>query len=173
MKKLIVLTLYGVMAFALIGCGKESSNNAAEPTLAPTDGSAQIPNPFQDFESLEEAAALAGFELTLPETMPEGFTLTAYRAIENEMIEIIYENGDNEICIRKAKGSEDISGDYTEYAESTTLTIKDLSVTAKGNDSTIRVATWVSGEFTFSVTAFIGDAGLDTETISSIIEAIQ
>lgn len=38
-----------------------------------------------------------------------------FRAAENAMIEVIVQGGDQELRIRKAPGSSDISGDFTAY----------------------------------------------------------
>ena len=36
--------------------------------------------------------------------------------MNNELIQIVYRDGDFEVCVRKQKGEDqDISGDYTEY----------------------------------------------------------
>ena len=40
------------------------------------------------------------------------------QAIENDIIQVIYDDGTNSIYIRKGAGTEDISGDYNEYEQS-------------------------------------------------------
>jgi hypothetical protein len=176
MKKLILIALSAVMALLLVACGQSPANSpsqAAEQSESGESlgGNVQIPNPFIDCETLEDAQKAAGFDLTVPDKMPEGYSQSAIRAMENSMIELIYMNGDNEMRIRKATGSEDISGDYNDYIENSTLTVGDLQVTIKGNDGKVNVATWVNGDYAFSLT-FSG-TGMDKTVVSDMVGGIQ
>lgn len=107
---------------------------------------AQIPNPFTDCATLEEAAKTAGFSMTLPEG---GYT---FQVMPGHMIQA---SGDG-LTIRKGVGSDDISGDYTSYPQTGTRTVKGLSLTWKGENDRVRVATWSKGDYTFSVSSETG-----------------
>lgn len=131
-----------------------------------------MPSPFSVFSSLEDAEKAIGFKLTLPEKMPEGYSQKAIEVIKNDLIQVFYENGEKEILIRKAKGSDNISGDYNEYSESKTLTIGSVQVSTKGNDGKVSIATWVDGEHTYSVSVGFENEGLDASIISDIISGI-
>lgn len=106
----------------------------------------QIPNPFTDCATLEEAAKTAGFSMTLPEG---GYT---FQVMPGHMIQA---SGDG-LTIRKGVGSDDISGDYTSYPQTGTRTVKGLSLTWKGENDRVRVATWSKGDYTFSVSSETG-----------------
>ncbi|MBR4928566.1 MAG: hypothetical protein IKX72_03305 [Oscillospiraceae bacterium] len=110
----------------------------------------QIPNPFVDYESLEAAAKAAGFELKTPSSV-KGFSDKLIQVCNGEMIQVIYLNGDDRLLIRKAKGSEDISGDYNEYSDNSTVTVNGNSVTLRGDDGKVSTAVWTSGGYTYSV----------------------
>jgi len=170
MKKLLILVFCAILALTLAACGK-SAEKASESALGGQN--AQIQNPFVDCKTLDEAETLAGFDIALPAKMPEGYTMSAIRAIKDTMIEIIYTNGDNEIRIRKGTGSEDISGDYSDYSETETVTLGDLQVTMKGNDEKVNVATWADGGHVFSVTINPGEEGIAKTAVSDIVSNVQ
>lgn len=97
----------------------------------------EIPNPFIDCATMADAKKTAGFTVTVPSKMPEGYVQDLIQAVKNEMVQVFYKNGEKEILIRKAKGSEDISGDYNEYKESNTITAGSLKVFTRGNDGKV------------------------------------
>lgn len=143
----------------------------------------EIENPFTDYTSIDEAAAATGFSLAVPDTM-NNYSDRIIRAMTGEdtvsMIEVIYCNGnenedtdvENEIRIRKAYGTEDISGDYTEYSESSTVMVENIPVSVKGNNGKIRLATWTNGDYTYSI-GFYFDAGISVEDLNNFITSIQ
>ena len=136
-------------------------------------GNVEIPSPFVDCETMADAEKTAGFNVAVPEKMPEGYARKLIQAVKNDMIQVFYENGENEITVRKAKGSEDISGDYNEYKESGTVTVGSLKVFARGNDGKVNVATWVNGEHTYSITVNPGGTGLDAAAINEMAGGIR
>ncbi len=137
------------------------------------DDNVQIPNPFIDCATMADAKKTADFTLTVPSKMPKGYVQELIQATENDMVQVFYKNGEKEILIRKTKGTEDISGDYNEYKENNTITIGSLKVSTKGNDGKINTATWVDGEYTYSITANLGETGLDTTTINEMVSDIH
>lgn len=180
MKKLFVTALCAILVISLAACGKQAAMKGGASRTDETrtneglgGNSVQIPNPFVDCTTLEDAQELAGFNMTVPGKMPEGYSESAIRVIKNKMIEVIYTNGDQEICIRKGTGSEDISGDYSEYGETNTVSVDDVQVTMKGNDGKVNVATWVDGEYTFAITVNPGGTGMDSAIISEMVNSIQ
>ena len=119
----------------LTACGSDSSIGAdPSSTQSTSDNSAQIPNPWEDCSSLEEAQQLAGFSIQVPDSI-DGYPNRSIQVMDTSMIQVLYEN-DNEqqILIRKGIGSDDISGDYNSYSESSQITVSDSSVTLKGNN---------------------------------------
>lgn len=181
MKKWIILTLCTMLTLATTACGNSSSSEERT-----GGGKEQIPNPFVECASLEEAAELAGFTLTVPDTI-DGYADRHISVFENEMLQVIYTN-DNEdseseasssedtnyeskdLCIRKGTGSGDISGDYNDYSETSTIYADDLQITAKGNDGKVNVALWTDGDYSF---ALVAGKALTTHALQELVTKIK
>lgn len=199
-KKWMALVLCAVLALSLVACGTsgnnmqndttdDTSNSTTDDTTNDTgstnsgttdtdtstdsedDGNVQITSPFVDCETLEEAGELAGFDISVPDEIDGGYTQGTIQAVENEMIQVTYttEAGE-EITLRKGTGTEDISGDYNEYAEENTLDVDGTSVTARGSDGLVYAATWTDGTYTYAITA---SAGLESDSVSALVPSIQ
>lgn len=85
------------------------------------------------------------------------------------MLELFYTGADgSSVSIRKAEGSGDISGDYSEYAETGTLDAAGTQVTVKGDGSGISLALWSADGYTYAIGAH--DGGL---TEAEVIEAVS
>ena len=152
------------------------TETGAAPEAASSDAPAgmQIANPWGEFDSLEEAEADAGVEITLPEGY-QGFDHRIYRAMHGEMIEVIYQDADGQegFRIRKSRGSDDISGDYTVYAQTKTLEIGDYSVEIRGNGDEISVATWTNLSQNLSYAICVAeDQHFTEDDIRSLVETI-
>ena len=140
MKKIALTIILCLVASAILaGCGNQTDE--PEQISQPVT----LGNPWSDWASMEEAEAVAGFSSGLPEVIAGNFTATAYRTLNNELIEIIYRDGDSEICIRKKAGEgQDISGDYNQYDTSTEETFDGGTVTYYCNSGNNAVKQLVS-----------------------------
>ena len=160
-KKLIALSMSAALALSLCACSK-TAPSAQETQNAENIGSenVQIPNPWADCDTAADAAALAGFDFTVPEELFDGASNKTIQAVESEMIQVIYSDANgNEIGrVRKGAGSEDVSGDCNDYAENETADVGGVSVQLRGTDGKVFVMTWTSGNFTYSVTTTNGMA---------------
>ena len=191
MEKFIAVILSLVMALAIVGCSgnatapaptthKDNASFTADGTVIPgsdpkTWGPAdesenvQIPNPWQECGSLEEAGKLAGFSFTAPESV-DGYTERYIAAIENEIAQVIFSNGDDsELYFRKGLSSDDISGDYNTYDVTEEQTIDGHTVLCKGNDGLIYAATWTNGKYSYAVMC---NAGMSAEQLSVWAETL-
>ncbi len=130
----------------------------------------QIANPFVPCDTLQAAEQLAGFSLTVPDTIA-GYDNPTIEAIENALIQIIWTNGEHEFSIRKGVGTEDISGDYNTYAQTNTIAVGNLAVTMKGEKHQIHVATWSQGGYAYAVRAT--ESGISRQTMCALIQGIQ
>lgn len=169
MEKFIAVILSLVMALAIVGCSgnanapaptthKDNASFTVDGTVIPgsdpktwgpaEDGeNIQIPDPWQECTSLEEADKLAGFSFTAPESV-DGYTERYIAAIENEIAQVIFSNGDDsELYFRKGLSGDDISGDYNTYDVAEEQTIDGHTVLCKGNDGLIYTATWTDGTY--------------------------
>ena len=148
MKKLLIFTVTAAMLLSLAACA-QSAKPAAEPEKPAQTETAdsknaqaetaeienvQIPNPWTDYDSKDDAAQAAGFDLAVPDEI-SGCSEKSYRVLSAEgdvMFEIIYASGEDKTArIRKAPGADDVSGDYNEYAETETVDAGGVSVTMK------------------------------------------
>ncbi len=171
-KKLIALSMSAALALSLCACSKTApvspAPSAQETQNAENIGSenVQIPNPWADCDTAADAAALAGFDFTVPEELFDGASNKTIQAAQGEMIQVIYSDANgNEIGrVRKGAGSEDVSGDCNDYAENETADVGGVSVQLRGTDGKVFVMTWTSGNFAYSVTTTNGmarDAALE------------
>ena len=113
---------------------------------------------MKECKTLEEATKLAGFPLSVPESI-DGYqnrVIEVNPDPENPMIQVLYQNSSSEILIRKAAGSNDISGDYNQYSETEVTSVDGVSVTVKGNEGKRNLATWTRGDYAFSVSVSDG-----------------
>jgi len=135
-------------------------------------GSAQIANPFVDCETLSDAAKLAGFSITVPDTAA-GCSKREFQAISGELIQVFYQdqNGEEQLMIRKTTGSEDCSGDYNNYAAVETVAVGGSQVTMKGNDGKVSVAVWTDGTHAYAIDASNG--GLTRAAMSALVASVR
>lgn len=109
-------------------------------------------SPFTDYDSLEEAEKASGIEISVP-TEIDGFDEVFYAAMNRtRLIQIEYTKDESSyICIRKAEGQDDISGDYNTYKEESTFKKDGIPVTLKGNGGKVSLAVWTDGTYSYSV----------------------
>jgi len=122
---------------------------------------------------LDEASKIAGFNLSVPATYGD-YKKQVIQAIEDDMIEVIYfdaEKTHEGLRIRKAVGTDDISGDYNEYKEENIVKVGNLEVTEKGNDGNISVASWTDGTYSYSIN--VDEALLNADDIAKLVETIK
>ena len=138
-------------AEAVTQAGAEAAAEAATEE-EPEETGTQIPNPYVDYETLEETCEAAGVSLLLPDSI-EGYERVDYQAIDGQMVNVIYTAADGSmLLIRKAKGNEDISGDYNEYEHNSEQTINDIDVQVRGNGDTLSAAVWYDNGEAYSMT---------------------
>ena len=118
---------------------------APEPT---EDQGATVANPIQNVNSPEELEQYLGFAPALPSSVPEGYT-ASYSVIGGKLAQAEYTDtdGENRVLYRTAKGSDDVSGDYGEYAQVSQNGI----YTLKGEEGTVSLVNWTDGGYSFSL----------------------
>lgn len=176
-KKLIALSMSAALALSLCACSKTApvspAPSAQETQNAEIIGSdnVQIPNPWADCDTAADAAALAGFDFTLPEELFTGASNKIIQAAQGEMIQVIYADANgNEIGrVRKAAGSEDVSGDYNDYSENETTDINGTSVKLRGKDGKIYVATWEKDGCSYSLSV---KSGLAKDSLTGMVASL-
>ena len=162
MKRLFAVIMMLLTVLSLAACG--GSTDSDEPDVI------DMPNPFTDFDTLAEAEKQTGLDITLPDAIGSS-DKRIYRAMNDEMIEVIYMNGEDETGrVRKARGSEDISGDYNEYAETETVSVGGIDVLLKGDAGLVKLAVWTNDGYTYSASA---EAGLTADEMTALVSAVN
>lgn len=188
MKKFAAVMLAAALVTAASGCDGEKKILIPETTeneeiliggdpatWGPDDGdegeSVQIPNPWQEYQTLEEAAAAAGFDLTAPESI-DGYSEKSISVMSGteSIFDITFRNDSEQIRIRKAAGTEDISGDYNVYDKTETVSVGELEVTEKGNGGSVNLALWNDGGYTYLL--YIS-AGASADEAAKLISEIK
>lgn len=191
MKRTTIFALSAALALSLTACGavpKESAGGE-EPAVIGGDSATwgpdlngeedvQLPNPFTEYGSLEEAAEAAGFSMTVPETV-DGCSERVFRVLgaggEDAMLEVICRDGEaeeREVRIRKAPGAEDISGDYNQYAQSETVDVGGLEVTMRGDNGLVHLAAWTADGYTYSLAVYGGD-GISSGDMAALAAEVR
>lgn len=174
-KKMIVLALCTVMAFSFTACGGNKKETAPTTIAEETETSsgAEIANPFVDCQTLEEAAAQAGFDLSVPDSIGDYSEKVIQTAKEDglDLIQVFYTgSGEEKVLVRKGICEGDISGDYTVYEKEETVTEEGIEITLKGDSECMHLALWTEGEYKFSLYA---EAGMDSAEMVEIVKMIK
>ena len=129
----------------------------------------QIPNPFVEYETLSDAEKAAGFAFKVPEQI-NGYKQSYISVMDGKMQQVVYEKGEAQITLRKMAGTEDISGVYIDYAKKDQVTIGGHQTELRGDGTSVYVAVWNNGGYTYAVYA---DAGVTAAQMTAIVESIQ
>lgn len=175
-KKLVILTLCGMVVTSALAGGMATQTFAAETdgtpmVIATLDNQNQIPSPWKDYESLRDAQDAVGFKVKLPKKI-SGYKKSVIQAIDKEMLQVFYEKGDAEILIRKAPEAQgkDISGDNNEYAKVSKVKKNGKTITIKGTAKKKNLAIWSDGDYSYSVSS---SKGLSQKALLKIVKQVQ
>lgn len=147
LKRIFSLALGTALALSLVACG--SNDNPAADNSKP--GAVQPPSNYVDCDTLEEAIEMAGIEISIPEVI-KGYDDCTFRANKTDgMIEVIFQNDDDEIRFRKGLGDEDISGNYNNFSEKNEVELDGTVITMKGTDGKVNVAVWSKDGYAYSI----------------------
>lgn len=132
----------------------------------------QLPNPIREHASL--AALRAALDFAFPVPQAAGCTQSAWRDIAGDLAEMDYATPEGTLTYRASRGgdggSADNSGDYTVYPESGTLTAGDTSVSWRGRDGKVWVATWITGD---TVCSLRTPQGISSELVTALVAGTQ
>lgn len=163
MKRLFAVIMMLLTILPLAACGNKT-DDSTEPDII------GMLNPFTEFDTLAEAEKQTGFYITLPDAIGSS-DKRIYRAMNDEMLEVVYVNGEDETGrVRKARGSEDISGDYNEYAETETVSVGGIDVLLKGDAGLVKLAVWTNDGYAYSVSS---EAGMTADEMMALVSAVS
>lgn len=171
-KRSALLACSALLAVSLAACSQPAASDAANTPDTAASDTTQIPNPWTECATLADAAALTGYDFTVPDSV-DGYTDTSITVLTDEQLtEVQYTAGNDRLCLRKAPGSDDISGDYNQYAESNTVDVDGRSVTLQGSDGQVQLATWQDGGYTYSIGVYREDGtGLTSDEMTALVKA--
>ena len=160
MKRSILFALSLVLAVSMTACGSAADTQpAADPSTVPTaQETVQIPNPWQECTTVEQAAEAAGFPFDTPDAV-DGYTEKNIAVIPGDISEVKFRTDDDdasEVCFRKGTGTGDISGDYNSYETTQVSDLDGKRVTCRGSGDLIYTAFWEADGFAYSVSATAG-----------------
>lgn len=122
---------------------------------------------------LEDTAALSeavGFPVEDLTSLPFEVRQVTYCSYFNDFAEIDYTGDNQSLSYRKAKGTEDISGDYNEYQNEKHLTITGLDVLLKGNSEKYTLVSWTDGTYAYALNF---EQEVTEEEITTIISSMS
>ena len=104
----------------------------------------------ESLSGLAERTGLALRELTELPFVPESVTYTAYA---DGVAEILYAGEGQELRWRISEGSEDNSGDFTDYPRTEAVTAAGQSLTLRGEGERVTIVWWSDGAQSYSIAA--------------------
>ena len=127
----------------------------------------------EEVGSMQQATELTGFTMRIPEDKAP-YTEKTISVIGEDMIEVAYSKEEPfavGYSIRKARAEGDISGDYTEYAETKEVNFEGRKLNLKGKDGTYFLALWEENGFSYAVKA--QEKLMTEEEILEIVKAVE
>lgn len=174
MKRFISYVACGAVVLSLVACEKSPQKIEEENTnKIRSENSLEIPSPFKECKTLQEAEKLIGFKVTMPTKFPKDYVQDSIYVIDNEFIQVTYLDGESEICFRQAKGNKEISGDYNEYEQVKTINVSGVEITTKGNNGKVNLASWTKDGYAFSIASYHSEQGLENSVIADMIDSIR
>lgn len=176
--RLAALLLCVSIGATLAACGNETKSIGASSSVQSESESIasnqeNMPNPWVEAKDQNDAQEQAGFDIQLPSSLPAEYGAPSFRVIPDDILEADYAgNGDAEICIRKAVGTDDPSGDYNQYSGSRKMTVGDVEVTMKGNDGGVSLAVWQDGNNAYSIGIY-NAAGITAEEMAQMVSEMM
>lgn len=146
----------------------------AQDAVAASGAVATLANPWQECASMAQAESLAGFSFAIGDSaLPEGYGPEAayIQVIAGAMIEVDYdgERGGS-LCLRKAVGTDDVSGDYNSYDLTQTSRVAGQDVTLRGAENAWYVATWARDGYSFAV---VSTSALTTSQVEVLVAGMR
>lgn len=176
------------LGMLLTGCS-DTSNTEDSQTESEEQAAVSTANPYVDCDSLAEAEETAGFEIRVPSSI-SGYTDISYLAVKDSLIQVMYfreteDKGEteeeestemvqssgldpDEILIRK-KVSANNSTDYSQYDQTSTITVGTEEITLQGSDDIFYVASWQEDDYSFTI---LCGEGLDEDHFTAIIRQV-
>ncbi|NRY63701.1 hypothetical protein DZE40_004796 [Clostridium beijerinckii] len=121
----------------------------------------------QEYKTLDEAEKALNLKVNPLKTLPNGFKVENVSVISNEMIQVDYNNGNNNMIFRAGKNTDNVSGDYNTYQVKNTVKVNGIDVTLEGNkNEEYNLATWKKDDISYSIST---EDGINEKTMLDMI----
>ncbi len=140
------LSVVACFVFLLVGAiiVHNTINVPEEPPLLEETG-------IVDHSTIGKLSEAVGFTMKELHDIPFDVGTVTYTSYWEDLAEVTYTGQNNKAVLRMAPGDEDISGDYSEYADIENFRTDDYDVTIKGNDGKYSLAVWQCDGFSYAV----------------------
>ena len=144
-----------------------SGNDTDNSVLSASVGIEDAVNYNQEHKTLDEAEKSLNLKVNPLKILPKGFKIENISVIANEIIQVEYNDGNNNITFRAGKIIDNISGDYNVYQVKNTSKVNGINVNLEGNKSKeYNLALWEKDGMSYSISA---KNGIDEKTILDMI----
>lgn len=142
-------------------------NNTDNSDLTTSAVAEKVVNYNKEYKTFDEAEKALNLKVNPLKTLPKGFKMESINVISNEIIQVEYNDGSNNIIFRAGKGIENISGDYNVYQVKNTAKVNGININLEGNKSKeYNLALWEKDGVSYSISA---KNGIDEKTILDMI----
>lgn len=133
---------------------------------------ALVGNGMVEMTSLSELSQALGFSVPEVKNLPFEVADTVYINGWNEYAQIEYQNQSQTqtVLFRKARKTDDISGDYNFYSDVIEIIVNEVPVTLKGNGGQYQLAVWQEDGFSYSLSY---EPGGEEDAFAGMIQSIQ
>jgi hypothetical protein len=142
-------------------------NNADNSVSGTSVAAKEAVNYSQEYKTLDEAEKALNLKVNSLKILPEGFKMESISVISNEIIQVEYNDGNNNIVFRAGKIIDNISGDYDVYQVKNTAKVNGININLEGNKSKeYNLAAWEKDGVSYSISA---ENGIDEKTILDMV----
>ena len=120
--------------------------------------------------TVEEVAAILGYEIESPQSMPKGYTTSDISLVNSSIVEIQYQGDDDIITYRTVKTSSNLSQANEAYEYMEIVNINSVDVVLKGTEELYYNAVWSDDEDSFSITS---NNGVERQVMIDIVSIVD
>ncbi|WP_026885977.1 hypothetical protein [Clostridium beijerinckii] len=142
----------------------DNTDDSVSSTSVVTD---KAVNYSQEYTTLDEAEKSLNLKVNPLKILPNGFKAENVSVISNEIIQVEYNNGNNNMIFRAGKSTDNISGDYNTYQVKNIVKVNEIDVTLEGNkNEEYNLATWKKDGISYSIST---EDGINEKTVLDMI----
>lgn len=167
----MILVVVGIMTFIQLRKGNADQGCTVVPQAA-FGQSQQLQ--WIDSEDSLTADYLAKFKLTVPDNPAPDYPTPHYYVYTEQIYEIRYYNSNSEEGLRITKGKtcgQPVYDVTQKFTSTNIVNIGDKEVTEYGDQTTVSIATWTSGEFSYCIGTW--NEPLTKEAMEKLVSEVE